>query len=83
MGFSETNLDFSEISVSTLVLYGENELGFVKRHVPRLADEIPNVTVREVPGAGHASNLDNPEFFTGALREFLAAHVSQNRRPLT
>lgn len=69
--FHEAEIDLSTIAVPTLVLYGENETGLVKRHVPRLATEIPDATVRVVPGAGHASNLDAPEFFSTTLREFL------------
>ena len=76
--FHETALDLSVISVPTLVLHGENEPAFIRRHVPELAGELPNATVREVPGAGHASNLDNPEFFTTAMAEFLARSVLRN-----
>lgn len=70
--FSGVDVDLAAITVPTLVLYGENETGLVKRHVPRLGTEIPNANVRAVPDAGHAANLDNPEFFSTALREFLA-----------
>ena len=70
--FHETEIDFSAVTAPALVLYGEHEPPFIRRHAPKLGSEIPNATVREVPGAGHASNLDNPEFFTDALREFLA-----------
>lgn len=40
---------------------------------PRIAAGLtnaPRVDVRSVPGAGHASNLDNPTVFTDAVREF-------------
>jgi 3-oxoadipate enol-lactonase len=70
--FHETRVDLPSITAPTLVLYGENEPAFVRGHAAKLAAELPDVSVREVPGAGHASNLDDPEFFTGALREFLA-----------
>lgn len=70
--FPGTEVALSAIPVPTLVLYGENELGFVRRHVRKIADDIPNAVLREVPDAGHASNLDNPEFFTTAVRDFLA-----------
>lgn len=70
-GFHETTIDFSAITVPTLVLYGEHEPGFIRRHAPRLEAGIPNASVREVPGGGHASNLDNPEVFTTALQEFV------------
>lgn len=70
--FHETELDLATISVPTLVLYGEHDAGFIRRHAPKLGDGIPNATVRTVPEAGHASNLDNPEFFSSSVREFLA-----------
>lgn len=70
--FHETTVDLSSIAVPTLVLYGEEVPPFVRRHAPTLGAEIPNATVREVPGAGHAANLDDPEFFTDAVRELLA-----------
>jgi pimeloyl-ACP methyl ester carboxylesterase len=73
--FHETELDVSAITVPALVLYGEHDAGFIRRHAPELGDELPNATVREVPDAGHASDLDNPEFFTTALREFLRRHL--------
>ncbi|WP_224449445.1 alpha/beta fold hydrolase [Haloprofundus salilacus] len=73
--FHETDLDLSAITAPTLVLYGEHEPPFIRRHVPKLHAELPNATVQEVPGAGHASNLDDPEFFTGAMREFFTRAV--------
>jgi len=70
--FHRTSVDLAAISVPTLVLYGEHEPPFIKRHAPIFESEIPDASMLQVPGAGHASNLDNPEFFTAALREFLA-----------
>ena len=69
--FHEATVDLSAIAAPTLVLYGENELPFVKRHAAELAAHLPDVDVDEVPDAGHASNLDNPEYFTAAVRDFL------------
>lgn len=69
--FRETEISYSSITVPTLVLYGENEPGFIRSHVPRLESLLPDVSVRMVPGAGHASNLDNPEFFNSAVMEYL------------
>lgn len=69
--FHETEVDLAAISVPTLVLDGEHELPFVKQHAAKMGSEIPNAIVREVPDAGHASNLDNPAFFEDALRTFL------------
>ncbi len=70
--FHETDLDLGAITAPTLVLYGENEPPFMRRHGPKLAAALPEVTLREIPGAGHASNLDDPAAFTGELRAFLA-----------
>jgi len=71
--FDETPVGYWAISVPTLILYGEHEARFIRQHAPALADSITGASVREVPDAGHASNLDNPEFFTDALRVFLEA----------
>ncbi|HKJ59468.1 MAG TPA: alpha/beta hydrolase [Halobacteriales archaeon] len=73
--FSRTSVDYSAISVPTLVLYGENDVPFVRRHAVTLGDAIPNATVRTVPRAGHASNLDNPAFFDSVLERFVAQAV--------
>lgn len=70
--FENTDLDLSTVEVPSLVLYGEHEAAFIRLHVSRLAATLADVSVREVPGGGHASNLDNPEFVTDALREFLS-----------
>ena len=69
--FHETPVGYRSITVPTLVLYGEHDAGFIRQHAPALADAIRGAKIREVPGAGHASNLDNPEFVTDALRLFL------------
>lgn len=71
-GDHESSIDLPTIPVPSLVLFGADDLPFVKRHAAELAARIPSASVTEVPRAGHASNLDNPEFFTATLREFLA-----------
>lgn len=71
--FHETTVDLSLIDVPTLVLHGEHEPAFLERHAWRFGAILPNATVHEVPGAGHASNIDEPEWFSGALGEFLEA----------
>lgn len=69
--FHRTRIDLSAVAVPTLVLHGEKEPGFIRRQASKLEETIPDARVLEVPGAGHASNLDEPEFFTDAVREFL------------
>jgi pimeloyl-ACP methyl ester carboxylesterase len=70
--FHETELDLADVAIPTLVLYGEHEPAFIRHHSLRLGEGLPDASVRMVPGAGHASNMDDPDFFSGALREFLA-----------
>ncbi|WP_123533406.1 alpha/beta fold hydrolase [Halosimplex salinum] len=70
--FHRTEIDFSAITAPTLVLYGEHEAPFMRKQAAKLGAEIDGATLRAVPGGGHASNLDNPEFFTDAVRELLA-----------
>ncbi|MFC5970156.1 alpha/beta fold hydrolase [Halomarina salina] len=79
--FDEAVVDLRAITVPTLVLYGENETATVRQHAERLGEELPDVRVRVVPEAGHVSNLDAPDFFTDALRAFLAGDVRSNDHP--
>lgn len=71
-----SDVALSRITVPTLVLYGENEPSFVRKHATLMGELIPTtVAVTGIPDAGHASNIDNPEFFTEVLREFLDERV--------
>jgi len=76
-GFVDGDMDFdlAAVTAPALVIYGENELGLIERHSRALSAAIPDATRQVVPGGGHASNRDTPEFFTAALREFLAERV--------
>jgi len=69
--FHEAEFDIGTISTPTLVLYGQHDASFIQRQSALLADRIPGADLVEVPDAGHAANLDNPEFVTEQLREFL------------
>lgn len=60
------------VQVPTLVLVGE-----LDDHTPlalsqHLRNSIPGAQLQVVPGAGHLSNLDNPQAFNAALDAFLA-----------
>lgn len=77
--FHEVDVDLGAVAVPTLVLYGEHETSIIRRHVPTLAAEIPDVVVEEVPDAGHASPWDNPEFFDDSIRAFLADRPTLSR----
>jgi pimeloyl-ACP methyl ester carboxylesterase len=63
--------DYRSIAVPTLVMHGENTMGLGRRHCEKLAREIPGASLRVVPGGGHASNLDDPAFYSGGIAELL------------
>lgn len=72
--FPKSDIDLSTVTAPTLVLHGERVPSAVAASAKQLAVQLSNSdsVVRVVPGGGHASNLDNPEFFTAALREFVS-----------
>lgn len=73
--FTRSDFDLSVVDVPTLVLYGEHAPPAMREMQGLLAEQLGDaaVALTAIPDAGHASNLDNPEFFTGAVREFLTA----------
>ena len=62
-----------EIPVPTLVLVGEKDEPFINGS-QYMTKKIPNSTYVVIPGAGHASNLDQPEAFNAAVESFLGAN---------
>lgn len=59
------------IAVPTLVLVGERDQPFLAA-TDYMAAKIPGARKVVLPDAGHAANLDQPEAFNRAVREFLA-----------
>ncbi|WP_049997555.1 alpha/beta fold hydrolase [Halococcus sediminicola] len=66
------SVDHSEITVPSLLLYGERESEVAAPHAEYMADAIPVAEVRRIPNAGHNSHVDNPEFVVEIIREFLS-----------
>lgn len=70
--FPRSTVDSTRIECPALLLYGENVPAVMQTMHERLAEQLsavdPEITV--VPDAGHASNVDNPEFFTAEVRRF-------------
>jgi pimeloyl-ACP methyl ester carboxylesterase len=62
------------IAVPTLLIWGEldarSPLGVARQFEQAIAD----ATLVVIPGAGHVSNLERPEPFNDAVREFCRAH---------
>ena len=60
------------ISAPVLVLNGSETKPFITRNVRHVAEHVPNATLREIPGAGHAASLTHPGALAAALTEFFS-----------
>jgi haloalkane dehalogenase len=61
----------SMFQVPTLILWGKPDPYFRATELARLRSFFKNVTVKEIPGAGHFPQEDAPEDVTNALLKFL------------
>jgi pimeloyl-ACP methyl ester carboxylesterase len=61
------------IRVPTLLLWGEADLRSPIDVAGRFRDAIPNAELRIIPGAGHVSNMEQPDAFTAHVRRFLSS----------
>lgn len=61
-----------EIEVPTLVIGGEKDAISTPEVMGEMAGRIPDARHVTLAGAGHLSNLEDPEGFNGVLEEFLA-----------
>ena len=62
------------IAVPTLLIWGELDARSPMRVAREFECSIPAARLVVIPGAGHVSNLDQPERFNDAVREFCRAH---------
>jgi pimeloyl-ACP methyl ester carboxylesterase len=60
------------ITAPVLVLHGSDTKPFLVAGARHAAHHVPNATLREIPGAGHAAPLTHPETLAEALTEFFA-----------
>jgi pimeloyl-ACP methyl ester carboxylesterase len=60
----------ASIRVPTLVVVGDQDQPFVAP-CEYMAKKIPRARLEVIPGAGHSSNLDQPDTFNRVVREFL------------
>jgi len=63
--------DLAGIDVPTLVITSDLDELIPSEISLQMAASIPGATTLEIPGAGHLSNLESPEAFTGGLRELI------------
>lgn len=59
------------IAAPTLLLAGEKDTNAPPETMARMGEKIPGAQYRCLPGAGHLANLERPDAFNAALREFL------------
>jgi pimeloyl-ACP methyl ester carboxylesterase len=62
----------ASINVPSLVIVGEQDGLTPPADAQLMAERIPGAKLVVIPGAAHASNMEQPEAFTNAVREFLA-----------
>ena len=61
------------ISAPVLVLHGSETKRFLTASARHVAEHVPNATLREIVGAGHAAPLTHPEALAEALTEFFSS----------
>lgn len=59
------------VTVPTLVIVGDEDELTPPEESRRMAEAVPGATLVTIPGAGHLSNLEQPDAFTAALNGFL------------
>ena len=60
----------TQISCPVQIIVGELDLPTPPADARLMAERIPNARLAVIPGAGHLSNLEQPELFNEAIRSF-------------
>jgi pimeloyl-ACP methyl ester carboxylesterase len=63
------------VAVPTLLIWGEQDVRSPLKVARQFERAIPDTQLVVIPGCGHVSNLERPEEFNAALREFCRAHA--------
>jgi pimeloyl-ACP methyl ester carboxylesterase len=69
------------IAVPTLLLWGELDSRSPLSVARQFEDAIPDTDLVVIEGAGHVSNLEQPERVNQAVRQFCRAHPPSGYRP--
>jgi pimeloyl-ACP methyl ester carboxylesterase len=67
------------IAAPTLLIWGELDARSPLSVARQFERAIPNTELALIPGCGHVSNLEQPESFNQAVREFCRAHSPRRR----
>jgi len=71
-GSREPRERLAELRVPTLVLVGEHDTPGFQAMADEYARIVPAARLQRIAGAGHVSNLEEPEAFTQTLRDFFS-----------
>lgn len=66
-------IEAARIAAPALIVTGEHDTPGRRAAAAKLLRTLPRAESREISGAGHLCNLDQPEAYNAALRRFLAA----------
>ena len=66
------------IAVPTLLLWGEQDVRSPLSVAHQFEQAIPDTQLVVIPGAGHVCNLEEPEQFNQAIREFCRAYTPRS-----
>jgi 3-oxoadipate enol-lactonase len=75
LGFDRRHA-LKDIEVPALVLSGSRDRNAPAPMMAKMASYIPRATYVELEGAGHLVNLERPDAFNSAVKQFLAANVA-------
>ena len=67
------------VDVPTLLIWGELDARSPLRVAHEFQEAIPNAELVVIPGSGHVSNLEQPDLFNDAVRDFCRAQRERRR----
>jgi 3-oxoadipate enol-lactonase len=71
----DSTSDLARVSCATLVIVGEQDAVTPPGEADAMHRAIPRSVLVTLAGAGHLSNLEQPDAFSRALADFLLAHI--------
>lgn len=72
--------ELPRIACPTLVMVGDQDVATVPAKAERIHAAIPGSRLVVIPGAGHTSSAEEPEFVNAALAQFLSTIPAQPQR---
>jgi pimeloyl-ACP methyl ester carboxylesterase len=63
-----------DITLPTLILWGENDTWVKRADIDRWRDQIPSAEFQAIPETGHLLMEEDPELFNNMVLAFLESH---------